>query len=99
MNPDTILFILSEINKQMQTADIEGQLYLMERRDINLKKLRDMEKLTDESLMPWGKYKSHSMENVPASYLIWLYENNKCNNQVKEYIEDNLDFLRMEVDK
>ena len=39
MKKDTILFILSEIAKEMQIADIERQLYLMERRNINLKKL------------------------------------------------------------
>jgi uncharacterized protein (DUF3820 family) len=56
-----------------------------------------MEKLTDESIMPFGKYKGYSMENVPASYLIWLYENDKCNNQVRDYIKENLDFLILEA--
>jgi uncharacterized protein (DUF3820 family) len=56
-----------------------------------------MEKLTDESIMPWGKYKGYSMENVPASYLIWLYENDKCDELVKDYIVDNLEFLKLEV--
>jgi uncharacterized protein (DUF3820 family) len=53
--------------------------------------------MNDESLMPWGRYKGYNMINVPASYLIWLYENNKCDDQVREYIEDNLSFLREEV--
>lgn len=51
------------------------------------------EKLNDESIMPWGKYKGYSMINVPANYLLWLYENDKCDPEVKEYIEDNLDFI------
>jgi len=55
-----------------------------------------MEKLTDESIMPFGKYKGDRMEYVPASYLIWLYENNKCSAAVKEYIEDNMDVLKLE---
>jgi uncharacterized protein (DUF3820 family) len=54
-------------------------------------------KLTDDSLMPFGKYKDYSMINVPASYLLWLYENDKCNKEVKEYIEDNLDFIKKGV--
>lgn len=39
MKKDTILFVLSEIEKEMQIADLDRQLYLIERRDINLKKL------------------------------------------------------------
>lgn len=50
--------------------------------------------LTDESLMPWGKYKGNKMINVPASYLLWLYENNKCSGSVKDYIIENLDFMK-----
>lgn len=53
--------------------------------------------LTDESPMPFGKYQDRKMANVPADYLIWLYENNKCNNDVREYIEDNLEVLRFEI--
>lgn len=49
--------------------------------------------------MPFGKYQGTEMENVPASYLIWLYDNNKCNKEVKEYIEDNMDVLKMEINK
>jgi uncharacterized protein (DUF3820 family) len=54
-------------------------------------------KLTDESPMPFGKYKDDKMANVPASYLMWLYDNNKCNAEVKASIEDNLDVLREEI--
>lgn len=53
--------------------------------------------LTDESPMPFGKWQGRKMANVPADYLIWLYENNKCNNDVREYIEDNLEVLRFEI--
>jgi uncharacterized protein (DUF3820 family) len=54
-------------------------------------------KLTDESPMPWGKYKGDQMINIPASYLIWCYDNGKCSSDVKEYIKDNLDVLNEEV--
>lgn len=53
--------------------------------------------LTDESLMPWGIHKGKKMANVPAPYLLFLYENNKCDAQVKEYITDNLDVLKQET--
>lgn len=54
-------------------------------------------KLEDDSIMPWGKYEGYLMKNVPANYLIYMYENDKCDQQVKEYVLDNLDFLQMEV--
>lgn len=56
-----------------------------------------MSKLTDESLMPWGAHKGKEMQEVPAAYLIWCYDNGKCSNDVKEYIEDNMDVLNMEI--
>jgi len=56
-------------------------------------------KLTDSSLMPWGKFKGDKMINVPASYLLWLYDSGKCSNDVKEYIKDNLDVLKKEISK
>ena len=59
--------------------------------------MRKVYVLTDTDQMPWGKYKGQQMQDVPAFYLIWLYENNKCNWQLKCYIEDNLDTLKLEV--
>jgi hypothetical protein len=31
-------------------------------------------KLTDQSQMPFGKYAGHVMEKVPASYLLYLWD-------------------------
>lgn len=61
--------------------------------------------LTDESIMPFGKHKGEKMANVPASYLLWIYDEwtlpnpRFCfvNQEVKAYIEDNLDVLRKEI--
>ena len=55
-----------------------------------------MAELTDESLMPNGQHKGKEMINVPADYLIWLYDNDRCNPQVRTYIEGNGDVLRQE---
>jgi len=52
--------------------------------------------LIDNSLMPFGKYKGTKMANVPASYLIWIYENNKCSIEVIKYVRENLDVLKEE---
>lgn len=55
-----------------------------------------MEKLTDESLMPWGKHKGEKMANVPSAYLIWLNDQPYCKGALKAYIVDNLDALNAE---
>lgn len=48
--------------------------------------------------MPYGKHKGISMIGVPASYLMWLLDNNKCSSEVEAYIKDNLDVLKKEVE-
>ena len=53
--------------------------------------------LTDDCPMPWGKHKGKRMEDVPAKYLVWLWENDKCNGVVKDYIDDNWDALQLEI--
>lgn len=53
--------------------------------------------MNDESLMPFGKFKGKKLEDVPASYLIWLYDENKCSGELKQYIKDNLDVLYHEI--
>jgi uncharacterized protein (DUF3820 family) len=53
--------------------------------------------MTDESIMPFGKFKGKKLANVDASYLIWLYDNNKCFGELKSYIIDNLDILKHEI--
>ena len=53
--------------------------------------------LTDESLMPFGAHKGKRMIDVPASYLMWLHDNNRASGLVKEYIDDNLQALKQEL--
>ena len=54
--------------------------------------------LNDDSLMPNGKYKGEKMANVPAKYLLWCYENGKCNYLVSKYVHNNYDILKQEAD-
>ena len=58
-----------------------------------------MAQLTDESLMPFGKYKGTKMANVPATYLLWLFNNELENGNVKDYILANMQGLRQEAAK
>ena len=53
--------------------------------------------ITDESLMPFGKHKGVPMVEVPAGYLIYLYDNNYCKGEVQAYILENLNVLRVEI--
>ena len=61
--------------------------------------------MTDNDLMPWGKYKGKKMINVPASYLLWLWDewglqkSGELHRQLREYVRDNLQALRKEIKK
>ena len=56
-----------------------------------------MAQLTDTSLMPFGKFKGKKMIDVPAKYLLYLYEHGLSAGSAKDYIIDNLDGLRKEA--
>lgn len=47
--------------------------------------------------MTFGKFKGQKLANVPASYLIWLFDNGKCSGELKKYIEENMDSLQAEI--
>lgn len=53
--------------------------------------------LQDFDLMPSGKHKGLKMEDVPAKYLLYIYENEMCSPKIKEYIESNLDIIKMQA--
>lgn len=53
--------------------------------------------LKDDSPMPFGKHKGDAMEDVPASYLLYLYRSpGKGHSNVDAYIRDNLQVLEKE---
>lgn len=56
------------------------------------------EVLTDDSIMWFGDYKGRKLVNVPASYLLYIYNNNKAFGKLKDYIEDNLQVLEVEFE-
>lgn len=53
--------------------------------------------LKDDSEMPYGKHAGTKMANVPASYLIWCYENRKIHPDVAVYVSQNMDVLRKQM--
>lgn len=56
------------------------------------------EELTDLSPMPFGKHKNKPMQDVPASYLHYLWSNGLSDEKspVANYIRQNLDALKQE---
>lgn len=63
-----------------------------------------MKALSDTSIMPYGKFKGKQLQNVPASYLLWLYDEIKNNTDMNSkyltaYIEDNMQALKIEKGK
>lgn len=53
--------------------------------------------MTDESIMPIGKYRGEKLANVPSEYLLWLYENANIYGELRDYIKDNLEVLKSEI--
>jgi uncharacterized protein (DUF3820 family) len=53
--------------------------------------------MTDESIMLFGKYKGEKLANVPASYLLWLFNEGKCYGELRAYIVDNMDAIKAEI--
>lgn len=58
-----------------------------------------MKELQDTDKMPFGKFRDQLMQDVPASYLHWLWQEGKKNDKlcpVADYIRRNLSALKQE---
>lgn len=53
--------------------------------------------LTDNDLMPYGEHIGVAMVNIPAKELLAMYESEECTDEVKAYIEDNIEILKKEA--
>lgn len=60
------------------------------------KPVKDLE---NNDLMPSGKYQGEKMIDVPAKYLLYVFENNMCTVRVKDYIRKNLDVIKDQIKK
>ena len=59
-----------------------------------------IDQLTDTDAMPFGKHKGMPMQDVPASYLHWLWANGKTRDKwcpVADYIRRSLSALKQET--
>ena len=52
--------------------------------------------MTDDSIMPFGTHKGKKLEDVPAQYLLWLYDQ-EIDGELKDYIEDNIEVLHKQA--
>ena len=56
-------------------------------------------KLIDTSLMPFGIHKGKTMANVPAEYLLWFWREGVGFPEVRQYIRENMDVIKMEFER
>lgn len=55
--------------------------------------------MNDNSIMPFGKYKGEKLANIPASYFLWLNDQEWCREDIKEYIKENMSVFNLELGK
>ena len=58
-----------------------------------------MKQLADTDLMPFGKWSTKTMQDVPVYYLNWLWNNGlkeDMHGNVADYIRRNLNALKLE---
>lgn len=54
-------------------------------------------KFNDLTPMPFGQYKGKPLQDIPASYLHWLYHKaDGLDNRIKTYIEESIAALKQE---
>jgi len=46
---------------------------------------------TDETIMPFGKFKGEALEDIPEWYFKTIYSDKMYDQDLKAYIEDNFD--------
>ena len=54
----------------------------------------NQEKLTDKSIITFGTHQGKALANVPARYLIFIYEQGKLTDNLKAYIVENWAVLK-----
>jgi uncharacterized protein (DUF3820 family) len=54
--------------------------------------------ISEKIIIPFGKHKGKKLANVPASYLIYLYDEGILKyGTIKDYVKENEDMLREEA--
>lgn len=58
-----------------------------------------MPKLDDNSIMPFGKHKGEKLANVPAGYLLYMYDSGYLKGDLKAYAEENIAVLKFQKEQ
>ena len=59
------------------------------------REIKQLDPLKDGDLMPFGKHKGDKMIDIPAKYLLYMYENSMISNsRVLVYVKENLDVIK-----
>jgi uncharacterized protein (DUF3820 family) len=54
--------------------------------------------ITDATPMPFGRFKGKAMRDIPAHYLLYIYNKGWVRYEgVRKYIQDNLQYLNKEA--
>ena len=53
--------------------------------------------LDDFSVMPFGLHRGQQMIDVPASYLLNIYDTPYCTQNVTDYVKENKEVLEHEI--
>lgn len=56
--------------------------------------------MNDESKMPFGQHKGVEMKDVPADYLLWLWNSGywaKTDTELHRYMKENMNALEMDA--
>lgn len=50
--------------------------------------------------MPFGKYKGKRLDELPDTYIVWLYEGRiRIHNELKEFVKDNYEAAKANVER
>jgi len=52
--------------------------------------------LTKESICPMGRYAGTKMKDVPADYLLYMYNSDSLGKQMRRYVAENIETLKSE---
>lgn len=60
--------------------------------------------MKDTDRMSFGKHKGKMLGEIPAAYMLWLYEEmkekrNPFARQITEYLESNLEYYKQQLDE
>lgn len=53
--------------------------------------------ITENSPMPYGKYKGKKIKDLPSDYLLWLYYNNRAIMAIRSYVEKHIRELEQQA--